>query len=367
MYPSEDPVARLARRLKDLRLNGFAGQKITQQQLGQALNASTPLISSWESTTHNKIPPDQRLEAYAAFFATRRSVTGGTFRVLAELTAEERAKRDTLLGELAALRDAALGEADSADQSIRTRLGGLWHFPPSEEVTLVCAELPDEQKPPHADPKSPDYVRAARFADLDALLELFGHIRAANPLTEVTVRSTKELVPGDYTAHLAVLGGIDWNPVTADVLKKSSVPVEQLERKLDTDLGGFKVGAEKRLLLPEMQGDADSMRLESDIAHFYRGRNPFNKQRTVTLCNGNFGQGVLGAVRALTDRRLRDRNEEYVRERFADSRGFSILTRVMIVNGEVVTPDWTSPDVRLHEWQEEPRERASDSAGSPGR
>jgi hypothetical protein len=64
-----------------------------------------------------------------------------------------------------------------------------------------------------------------------------------------------------------------------------------------------------------------------------------------------YGRGTYGAVRALTDARFRDRNEDYVRQRFGHADAFSILMRVRInPNGAVVTPDWTQGDVRLHEW-----------------
>lgn len=355
--PSDDPGAGLARRLKALRLGGLGGRRITQLNLAEALSASAPLISSWERATKPAIPPQARLEAYATFFATERSVSGRKFRLLSvpELTSQERARREDLLQQLVSLREAALGSDDSQ------AAGGLWRFRAGESVTIICAELPDERKQqmPYANPGNPDYIRGCRFADLDALIELYGHIRASNPANQVNIRTSKELVPEDYTAHLAVLGGVDWNPVTSELLKTIRLPVRQIERKTDSDIGGFKIVGQREGFQPDLSEDGI---LESDVVHFYRGPNPFNKQRTVTLCNGMYGRGTLGAVRALTDPRFRDRNEGYVREHFAYLQGFSILARVKIVNGEVVPPDWTSPDVRLHEWQEEPGDAASGSA-----
>jgi hypothetical protein len=64
-----------------------------------------------------------------------------------------------------------------------------------------------------------------------------------------------------------------------------------------------------------------------------------------------YGRGTYGAVRALTDAKFRDRNEDYVKQRFRDEPSFSLLMRVRInPNGAVVTPDWTQADDRLHEW-----------------
>ena len=87
-----------------------------------------------------------------------------------------------------------------------------------------------------------------------------------------------------------------------------------------------------------------------DVALFARAINPFNRKRTVTICNGMYGSGTYGAVRALTDERFRDRNAEYVHDRFAASESYSILTRVKVLDGVALTPDWTIPENRLYEW-----------------
>jgi len=60
------------------------------------------------------------------------------------------------------------------------------------------------------------YNQASTGIYLDALFELHGHIRATNPLNDVMLRSAAELVPDDYSSHLVVLGGVDWNTATKD-------------------------------------------------------------------------------------------------------------------------------------------------------
>lgn len=349
MNPSDDPLTALARRLRALREGGLAGHRITQQKLADALGASVPLISSWESLTKPTAPPEVRLEAYATFFATERSVSGQSYRVLAssQLTEQEREHRDVLLRELTALRDASLGIAKGAEPA--RPIGGLWQFPEDQVVTIVCAELPDELKlMPFADRDNPDYVKAYRWADLDALIELYGHIRAVNPLNKVNIRTPQELLIDDYTSHLAILGGVDWNPLTNALGRLLQLPIHQMERDRAEDTGGFEIEGMK--FESRVQQEGGSMELLEDVAQFYRGPSPYNRERTATICNGNYGRGTFGAVRALTDSRFRDRNEEYVRARITGSRRFSIVTRVHVVNGEVVTPDWTLSENRLHEW-----------------
>ena len=90
--------------------------------------------------------------------------------------------------------------------------------------------------------------------------------------------------------------------------------------------------------------------LREDVALFARAVNPYNRERSVTICNGMYGSGTVGAVRALTDIFFRDRNAEYLKERFADSGTYCFLTRVTVEAGTALTPDWTVPDTRLFEW-----------------
>jgi transcriptional regulator with XRE-family HTH domain len=352
---SDDPHVTLARRLRDLRDESWPGKRITQSDLAVALSVSVPLISSWESQTNPKVPPENRLRAYATFFCTERSVARSPFKLisLTHLTEPEKARRQELVDELTALRRQALGDTASTDSAPN----GLWRFPPEHTITIVCSELPDRLKQlmPYTAPDSPDHCEVYRYADLDALLELYGHIRAVNPTSQVNIRTSSELEPDDYTTHLVMLGGVDWNTVTADLLTRVELPVRQKTRVLESDISGFEVvsQSENRTYEPVLRKEETREVVVEDVAHFYRGPSPFNVKRTVTICNGMYGRGVLGAVRALTDVRFRDRNEAYVRQRFSERGPFSILFRVLVLNGKVMTPDWTQQRIRLHEWPSE--------------
>jgi hypothetical protein len=90
--------------------------------------------------------------------------------------------------------------------------------------------------------------------------------------------------------------------------------------------------------------------LREDVALFARAVSPFNRERTITICNGMYGRGTYGAVRALTDARFRDRNSDYLRSQFGNSATYCILTRVPVVQGVTLTPDWTTGDYTLFEW-----------------
>ncbi|WP_112271791.1 helix-turn-helix domain-containing protein [Lentzea terrae] len=356
MTSAEQAAQQLAHRLRSLRKQGWPGKRITQEQLSQAFEVSVPLISSWERSNDPVLPPPHRLEGYATFFATARSVERRPYRLIAGLTEDEQAARDSLLAELTELRDRALGDAPANEASPFT--DNLWRFPPDENITIVCSELPERllRQFPGSDPEDPDYVELYRYSDLDSLFELHGHIRAMNPSSNVYVRPGSGTVqPDEYTSHLVLLGGVDWNRVMAQVLHRIKLPIKQQERPEDEDTGGFEVvknGLVVETFQPRLRRVDNRLVLEEDVAHFYRSPNPFNQKRTVTMCNGLYSRGVLGAVRALTDTRFRDRNNAYVQSRLAEQETVSILSRVQVLQGSVLTPDWTDPDQLLHEWAE---------------
>jgi transcriptional regulator with XRE-family HTH domain len=328
---------------------------VTQGGLARAFApASLALLSSWENG--KAVPPQSRLEAYATFFATERSVEREPYQVfeLGELTVEERRRRDELLTELIELANAEAGLPTV------TNGRGFWYFPDAYDITIVVAQLPDADLPktPYTDPRSPDYVELYTYADLDSLIELHGHIRTLNPGSDVHFRTALALAPDDYTTHLVLLGGVDWNVVTRDVVDRVELPVAQAQRSELSDIGGFEVveGGRTRVISPVVTPNRSGHDvLLEDVAQFYRGASPYNKKRTVTICNGQYGRGTLGAVRALTDRKFRNRNETYLKDRFGAHEAYSVITRVTIANGQVVTPDWTLEHNRLFEWPEGPR------------
>jgi len=226
---------------------------------------------------------------------------------------------------------------------------GFWHFSDGAPVTIVAGVMPNDgvMSSSYTDPASPDYVELYTYSDPDSLLELHGHIRAANPDSQVNFFRSDQLDRDHLTTHLVLLGGVDVNVLVPEVVAALGVPVHQNIR--DNIHGGFAIDGVEKRFEPTMRGANE---LTEDIAHFCRGLNPFNSLRTVTICNGMFGRGTYGAVRALTDARFRDRNTRHIRMRFPEDRTFSILARVRIIRGEVVTPDWTRPDNILHEWSE---------------
>jgi hypothetical protein len=375
----QEPRRILARRLRALREERWPEMKLTQTQLAATLSGSgkpvsVPLISSWESQRNPTAPPAFRLEDYATFFATPRSLEGEKWRLLRveEMTEEEQAARHQLAQELTRLREdaVAIGGATGDDlagrdvaargpatsqEIARSLRSGPWRFVDGQPVTVVCAQLPRDMlgKMPYASRDDPQYIEMYQYSDLDALFELYGHLRAANPTSLVKLQSAPQLDRDHYADHLVALGGVDWNRATRRVSDRLQLPVRQVA-DWDTPEGPyFEVTEEDGHTIPyrPVLDEVDGRKiLREDIALFARAVNPYNRKRTVTICIGMYGAGGYGAVRALTDINFRDRNAEYVAERFGSAGAYCILTRVVVENGEAVTPDWTLADTRIFEW-----------------
>lgn len=375
-----DPGQILARKLRSLREQGLPGRRLTQPELAAALGSgksvSVPLISSWESQTKPRIPPWNRLEQYAALFAAPRSFDSTPPRPLrsAEMTEQEQQAMAEIGEELRHLRNDAQRATTSGAtppplSSVEESLNaGPWRFADGKTITVVCPGWPQDmlEKMPYSDRADPDYIEALKYSELDALIELYGHLRAANPANQVNLRIAGELAPDDYTSHLVSLGGIDWNTATSNTLMGLRLPVRQVA---DWDVSGgqyFEVeeekgGAVRHPPVLDTTSGTDAVRqagsaaggkgiLHQDVALFARAVSPFNRKRTVTICNGMYGRGTYGAVRALTDANFRDRNGEYLQSRFRGSEAYCVLTRVRVVDGVTLTPDWTTEGDILFEW-----------------
>jgi hypothetical protein len=312
---------------------------------------SAPLISSWEKGT--AVPAKRWIAAYATFFATDRSVEGGSFRLLRqdELTDGERSERAALERELLSLRSQIAGPAPDFASALR----GPWHFGDGNQISIVCAEIPAELRNPDASPTHPTlpYGELYSFSSLDALFELHGHIRAANPHSEVRVFKADDPQPDDLASHLVILGGPDWNDLAKQIPQLvPGFPVRQQSDGADPRNAYFEVPADDGV---DRHGPvlSDRDELTWDVGLFLRAPNPANRKRTLTVCTGMYGLGTWAVVRSLTDERFRDRNADYLSDRFSGADAFSILMRILVLNGhEALTPDWTVPDNRLHEWPE---------------
>ena len=352
----------LARRLRELRRSHFPNAKLTQLQLAQALSEDEPVadstLSSWENVKAPTLPPHSRLSAYAQFFATERSLEGDEPRLVPteKLTPAEQQAQDQLERELFKLRDAAVGSPSAGRQ--------FWRFDDDAPITVICSDLRKSDElvlGPLSEEDNPNFAEFYSYGDLDALFDLYGHLRATNPATPVHIR--RGTTP-DLPNHLIVLGGIAWNDVTRRLNDMLALPVRQVvDEKIHSGEifvanAGDNRGREFRPRWREDDpgtSDKPGVLLE-DVGMLARLPNPYNELRTLTYCNGIHSRGVLGAVRSLIDPAVRDDNERYLEETFSGSDRFVILMRVPVLGGQTVSPSLKSAGTVLFQWPGDPRE-----------
>jgi hypothetical protein len=336
---------RLAERLRDLREG--APVPLTQSDLGHALagdkgTVGPAAVSSWENPTSGRLVPASRLDAYARLFCTPRSFEGGV-RLLAdsELTPDERSVFTELKEELAGLREVA-GRQGSPFGEARS----MWHFPDGSRITLVCSRLPSKQRVPSSDPDALNYVRLSELADLDALIEIYGAIRAYNPTSRVVIMAAQDLRQRDVANHLVLIGGLTWKTVNPWFSRIFPVPIE----------AGDPADREAIVINDPDDGEREFKyqiadgELVEDVGFFARGRNPSAPRRTLTICGGITTRGVLGAARCFIDLEMRESNEQYLFPRFPDGSTYCVVMRVPVIKRDPLTPDLSKKENRLFEW-----------------
>jgi transcriptional regulator with XRE-family HTH domain len=332
----------LPSRLRDLRANSFR-TPVIQKVLATALGVSPPTISSWENGT--AIPPEDRLEDLARFFATPRSATEERLLDAADLTPQENVARERLLAELLALRP-----HDPADPAGRPGVEepDFWRFADGGPVRIVCGQRDDP--PPEADGSHRNYMSLASYADLDSLVELFGHLRSRNPDADVRFVRPGLLRDDDLHAHLVFLGNMaaiqaaieGWLP---------GLPVRQVKVPEVEEGEMFEVrergGAVKRYG-PVLAGDPATV--IEDVGFLARMPSPTDPDRTLTICSGVYTRGVFAAVRCLTDQRVAQVNYTYLRSHFREAPLFGVLMRVLVRQRLVSTPRLDDERARLFEF-----------------
>jgi transcriptional regulator with XRE-family HTH domain len=448
MAEAEERVG-LAARLRELRTQGL-GVIVTQRQLAEALGISVALISSWENPASSALPPEDRLQALARFYATPRSLEGRAHLLdIGELTKDEEQIRRDLIDELGRLREQGVGPSPRRQTGA---LGGrFYYFPDGLPVRIICSRLSHYEvlpSPPsrelldaarhlrdlvgdesphgvdealdeleryvdgvdalrrlvamgwsrrekideadwnllargfegggvqYANPWHPSGIHSLWNGDMDAAIELHGHIRAENPGTDVRWVLDDEVQADDLTgSHVVILGG------TSGFFSASGGPLDFLRRRLDLPLrpqyplegdveyggrflvsldddgrpavDGKRVEEHRPQFLTESEGrvvEHGQPVLEYDVALLLRAKNPMNLSATVTICTGVFSRGTYGAVRALTDANLRQMNEKYLSEHL-DITNFWMLLHVPVFSSptgaQTLTPDLTRPFHRL--------------------
>lgn len=351
------PGRRLAERLRALRER----ERLTQKQLARLLGGSESIsiatVSLWEKPGSDRLPPAPRLAAYARLFCTSRSFEGDRPRVLSsgELTEQERERETELYDELIALRERA-AQSTAVPATTKGPRSAIWHFPDPIAVSIVCSDAVDP--PAYAEHFHLNYSRYAKYADLDALIEVFGQVRADNPQRMIRILPTYRLGQDFALNHLIIIGGAASDAAS---LFAQDIPLPTAEPIPDTDpvthLFKCSNGAEQRQF--SLSRD-DGETLVQDVGLIARGPHPIIPGGTVTLLSGITSRGVHGAALCFIDSHVRDTNERYLESAFGNVESFCILMNIPVQNDVALPPNLWRENTRLYEWSAETGARWGD-------
>jgi len=351
------PARRLAERLRALREH----EHLTQKQLARLLGGSEPIsiatVSLWEKPGSDRLPPAPRLAAYARLFCTSRSFDGDRPRLLSpgELTEQERERETELYDELISLREMA-ARSTNLPAPTRGQRSALWHFSDPIAVSIVCS---DATEPPlHAQDSHLNYSRYARYADLDALIEVFGQVKADNPARMIRILPTGRLSQDFALNHLIIIGGAASDAAS---LFAQDIPLPAPEEIPGTDpvthLFTCAVGEEMRKFTSSRDDDGN---LVQDVGLIARGPHPIIPGGTVTLVSGITSRGVHGAALCFIDSHVRDTNERYLESTIGNVESFCILMNIPVQNNIALPPNLWRENTRLYEWSAETGARWGD-------
>ncbi|WP_251912155.1 hypothetical protein [Nocardia pulmonis] len=221
--------------------------------------------------------------------------------------------------------------ARSTDVTAASGLASFWRLEQGVRIDIVCSEIPPDERPDYADPSDRNYLRYAKFADLDTLIYVRTRLAQLAPNTVV-----RDFAPSEhYDTHadvLIVIGGPPWNAKYREFLPQ--LPFHFEPHPLGEDDPLVVPALDYMILAPRWTSRGE---LIEDLAVFTRLT---VQGTTVFLLGGCLTLGVLGAARTLLDPARGPANAGYLRDRVGED-DFVLIAESRRVGGITDTADLT--------------------------
>ena len=209
----------------------------------------------------------------------------------------------------------------------------LWRADEATRVDIVCSEIPPEERPEFASPSDRNYLRYAKFADLDSLIYVRTRLTQAVPEISIRDFSPSEYFDSDAECMI-VIGGPPWNAKFREFLPQLPFYFEP-----------HSLGEDDPFVIPDLDHLTMGPRwarggeLLEDLAVFTRLS--LGQGTAVFLLGGCLTLGVLGGARCFLQRHRGARNARYVTD-MVGGNDFVLVTEVRRVGGITDTPDLVS-------------------------
>lgn len=209
----------------------------------------------------------------------------------------------------------------------------FWNARPGNRIDIVCSEIPEEERPYFASPSDRNYLRYAKFADLDTLIHVKTGLAAVSP--NATVR---DFAPSEYhdanANTLIVIGGPPWNTKYREFLPQLPFYFEPNALGEDDPLVIPRLG---KLVMGPVWSPAKD--LLEDLA--VMSRLTLAQGTVVYLLGGCLTLGVLGTAKLFLHGPQSERNVEYMADEVGQD-DFVLVSEVRRIGGLTDTVDLTA-------------------------
>ena len=112
----------------------------------------------------------------------------------------------------------------------------LWGFNEFDSVLIICSELDEPEGRQHPEPN--EYIYLSKYGDVDTLVEILVTLNRLYPHLDIKFHSSNEVkaIPNEYTGNIILLGGPDYNRITALFEEYSNYEYLVGEREEDISL-----------------------------------------------------------------------------------------------------------------------------------
>lgn len=220
----------------------------------------------------------------------------------------------------------------------------VWGIKSGDNVLVICSELEEPETRQFVEDR--EFIYNLKYGDVDAYFEVVVTILRLFPKIKLRIMSAKEVenTRTNLDKHLILIGGPDYNSITAMILEKGitqyqykSPYVEERSESNPDEIVLYDTLSDK-----EFCEKTD----EKDYGYFERVKNPNNPQKKIILIGGCHAIGVTGAVKAFSMFESEQgeipsivlKNAETVAKRISDNAEFSVLVSVERVGQTISVP-----------------------------
>jgi len=174
----------------------------------------------------------------------------------------------------------------------------VWGIKDGDYVIIVCSEMDEPEKRQKIEPR--EFIYNLKYGDVDAYFEVVVTLLRLFPKIKLRIMSSGEAIASkmDLERHLILIGGPDYNEITAGILKKNLTQFQY--RSPDMQEVSTHYPNEIVLFDSVKKRELCELDYEKDFGYFERVKNPNNPNNKIILLGGCHTIGVTSAVKAFS-------------------------------------------------------------------